>query len=101
MIRAAFRTSDDRLFVHSAGGLAIISSVLIANTNSSRVTFRLHHVQPGETSVPANAILYDVAIAPNSSILLENVITMKHGEELRGLASASGVSMTMYGNLQE
>lgn len=100
MIRAAFRTSDDRLYVHSADGIAIISSILIANTNGARVTFRLHHVRPGETSVLANALFYDAAIAPKSTLLLENVVSMKHGEELRGLASGSGVSLTMYGNIQ-
>lgn len=97
MIRAKFRTSDDRLYLHSGQGIAIVSSILIANTTASRITFRLHHVRPGETSVTANAIFYDTAIAPNSSLLIENVLTIESGEELRGMASAAGVTFTMYG----
>lgn len=97
MIRERLGTVDKSLCRNAAVGFVTVQTIMIANTTSDRRTVRLHHIMQGETSSAANAILYDTAIAPNSTLVISCYMMLKAGEELRGLADAVGVTVTLYG----
>ena len=99
MIREKLKATDTVVFRNTRDMSASIQTIVIANTTSARRTVRLHHLMQGETSSVANALLYDVAVAPNSTLMITAFITMALGEELRGMADATGVSVTLYGML--
>jgi len=98
MIHATMRTTDDVLLATPSGGVTV-TYMAFANTTSSRRTVRVHHVVADEPSATANAILYDAAIAPNSTLVVDMRIAVNRGESLRGKADAAGVTVTMYGTI--
>lgn len=98
MISVTLRTVDDVLVTTPAGGITV-NYMVFANTTSSRRTVRVHHVVAEDASSTANAILYDAAIAPNSTLVTDMRIAVKRGESLRGKADAAGVTLTIYGTL--
>lgn len=97
LARHQFATDDDRIYTVDSGRRAIIHAIYLANTTSSRRTVRLHHCRDGEASGTANALFYDVAIAPNGTLIDSTRIPMREGDQLRGKADASGVTLTVYG----
>lgn len=95
--RHQLSATDDRIYTVPSGRRAIIHAVYIANTTSSRRTIRLHHCRDGETSGTANAVFYDVAIAPNGTLIDSTRFPMREGDQLRGKSDAAGVTLTLYG----
>lgn len=96
--QAKLTTSDDRLYVVPSGKRFVVHAIYLANTTSARRTVRIHHVRQGMTSGTENAMLYDVAIAPNGTLIDSTRFPMEEGESLRGKADAAGVTMTLHGN---
>jgi len=101
MIQTTLKTVDDQLAANYGRGTMSVTMMVFANTTASRRTVRLHHVGPAQDSSTANAILYDAAIAPYGSLAVDLRLGLGPGESLRGLADASGVSLTMYGTMQQ
>lgn len=95
--RLALRTVDDRIFEVTPGRSVVIHAIYVANTTATRRTIRIHHVPQGQTSGTANALFYDVAIAPNGTLIDSTRFQMMPGDQLRGRADAVGVTCTVYG----
>jgi hypothetical protein len=100
LARLKFTTTDERAYSVPSGVRTILHAIYIANTTTTRRLVRLHHVRNGETSSTSNALFYDVAIAPNGTLIDSTRIPMHEGDELRGLADAAGVTLTLYGTEQ-
>lgn len=96
--QAKLTTTDDRLYVVPSGSRFVVHAIYLANTTGSTRRVRLHHVRQGMTSGAENAMLYDVAIAPNGTLIDSTRFPMEEGESLRGKADAGGVTMTLHGN---
>lgn len=95
--RKELRTTDDAVYITPPGSGVLVHAIYFANTTGSRRTIRLHHVSQGQSSGTNNALFYDVAIAPNGTLIDSTRMTLKPGDQLRGKADALGVSVTIYG----
>lgn len=96
MVQATLATFD-RKIVSAAGSSRLSGSIWIANTSSDRRRVRLNHVTRAEAGATSNALLHDVAIAPNSTLVIDVAIMLEMGDELVGRADGSGVTVTVYG----
>ena len=86
------------VFECPSGRSIVIPTIVIANTNSSRVTFRLFHLLPNETAGTSNALLYDVVLEANTSLFLDSRVPVNAGDRIVAYAStASVVAITLYG----
>lgn len=96
-----FTASDNAFATIPSGKYWVVRSIVIANTDASARTFRLHHAPANEAASVYNALFYDVRIAANSTVSLldEGVqLWLLSGETLRGLASAASVvTIHVYG----
>lgn len=92
-------TSDDQVTECPASKQWIVTGLYACNTTGSAVTIRLHHVTDGLPSSTGNALFYGVSVPANSTVELVEAarIPINDGEELRGLASATGITLTGYG----
>ena len=97
-VQASLSTNDERIFAVGSGKRFVVHAIYLANTTSSRRTVRLHHCTEGRASGTENAILYDVAIAPNGTLIDSTRFPMLEGSLLRGKADAAGVTLTLHGN---
>lgn len=100
LVRFTFRTAEDRVAACPPGKRWIISSLFVCNTTAAAITFRLHHCVPPETAAVGNALFYAARIAANTttSLLSNNDrIAMGPTDDLRGLASATGLTIVGYG----
>ena len=76
----------------------VVSSLVVANTSTSRVSFRLFHLLPTETAGTSNALLYDVVIEANSSLFLDSRLNLNAGDKIVAYASTANVAaVTIYG----
>jgi hypothetical protein len=71
-------------------------AIYIANTTSATRRVRLHHCTQGRTSGTDNAILYDVAIAPNGTLIDSTRFPLYEGDVIRGKADAVGLTITVH-----
>ena len=96
-----FTASDNAIASIPSGKYWVVKSIVVANTDATARTFRLHHAPANEASSVQNALHYDVRLAANSTISLldEGVqLWLIEGESLRGLASAASVvTIHVYG----
>lgn len=100
LIRFSYRTSDDRVAQCPQGKRWIVTSLFVCNTTAAAITFRLHHCIPPEASSTGNALFYDARVAPNTTTALlsnNDRLAMGPTDELRGLASATGLTIIGYG----
>lgn len=100
LARHQLLTTDDRIYTVPSGTRAVVHAIYVVNTTSSRRTIRLHHCRDGEASGTANALLYDVTIAANSTLIDSTRMAISEGDQLRGKADAVGVSVHVYGTEQ-
>lgn len=73
-------------------GQTLITGLLLANTDSSARTFRLHLIPSGGSAAVANALYYDVPLAANSTLIIPNeagLFIMQNAEFLQGLADTT------------
>ena len=108
-------TSDTLLYTspNLPGGRTEVSRIVVANTNDSAITFRLHAVPKGGSVGVTNALFYDVSVAANATVILRRVLlkvelgdllhdvrglVLEEGEMLRALQSAaSKICLTITG----
>lgn len=74
-----------------------IHSFHIVNTSTATRTVRVHHCTQGEIGTTVNALLYDVPVLGNSTIIHDARFMMVAGDELRMSASGSGLTMVVHG----
>lgn len=99
LARKSLRTTIDRVIQCKSGESLLVHAIYVANTTASRRTIRLHHLSHGESATTGNALFYDLAIAPNGTLIDSTRLLLNQGDELVGLADASGVTCTIYGIL--
>lgn len=81
-----------------SGGTATVEWMVICNANSAAVNFYLHHVRADETAGIANAIVYGMRLAAQTSLIIENPIYLRPGESIHAKTdSTSNASVSLYG----
>lgn len=98
--RHQLTTNDERIHTVESGRRVTVHAIYIANTTSARRSVRLHHCRDGEASGTSNALFYDVAIAPNGTLIDSTRFRMHEGDQLRGRSDAAGVTVTIYGTAE-
>lgn len=94
-------TVADRVMQVASGRRAAIHMLHIVNSSSSLRRVRVHHAINNEGPTTENALLYDVAASPLSTIIHDGRFMMAEGDELIALADGSGVSIVVHGLLAE
>lgn len=95
--QGAFAVADGALYTTPAGTYAAITGIWITNTDTVERTFRLHQVNAAGSSAATNAIYYDFPIGSKRSFTPPIGIILEPGQMLRGLASATAVTYTIFG----
>lgn len=90
-------TTDEQLYAVPSGSRQVMHAIYVTNTTSATRRVRLHHCTQGRTSATDNAFLYDVAVAPNGTIIDSTRFPMYEGDAIRGKADASGITITFHG----
>jgi glucose-6-phosphate dehydrogenase assembly protein OpcA len=91
-------TTATTLYTVPASTSAVVSTITIANTTSSSVTFRLA-VRPAGASLAAQHYLaYDSAVAANTTTALTLGITLATTDVITIYASTTGVSFNAFGS---
>jgi hypothetical protein len=77
-----------------------ITSILIANTTTSLVDFRLFHDEDGETYDEGSALFYDIPLSGNCTFLYEVPIYMNNPAGGLGARTETSLALTftVYGN---
>jgi hypothetical protein len=99
LARVELNTIESRILMIQTGSVAVIHAIYFANTTSSVRRVRLNLLVSGESSSTANAMFYDVAIAPKGTLIDATRFRMEEGHRLVGLADASGVTVTIHGTM--
>ena len=68
-----------------------VSSVIVCNTSTSQVTFRLFHTTPAESASATTALFYDLILRPNTTTVFEFKAFMNSGDRLIAYASTAAV----------
>lgn len=63
---APANTTNANLYTVPAGTATVVSTLIITNLTAVAATAKVHVRQAGAAAVAANAIVFDVAMAPNS-----------------------------------
>lgn len=94
-------TVADRVFQVPSGQRAAIHLLHIVNSSSSMRRVRVHHAINNEEATAQNALLYDVAASPRSTIIHDGRFMMTEGDELIALADGSDVHIVVHGLIAE
>jgi hypothetical protein len=85
-------TSDTLLYTspNLPGARSEVLQIVVANTDSSDRTVRLHMVAKGASSAVSNALFYDVTVTANTTVVHDSLrLIMEEGYMLRGLQSVA------------
>ena len=91
-------TTNTDLITVGALKSQVISTIIVANTNSTFVTVRIYARIAGAAAATSNAIVYDSIIAGNSSINMTLGITLAATDVVTVYASATNVVFTAFGS---
>lgn len=91
-------TTDTDVYTVPAGASAVISTIVIANRDSSAGTFRLAVRPDGDTIANEHYVAYDVPIAGNDSTTLTLGITLDEDDVLTFQASTADMSVNVFGS---
>lgn len=83
--------------MYVAANAAVVSSLVICNTNSSAVTVRFSHALAGAVDAIAQYLYYDLSIPGNETFVATIGLTMAATDVLRCYASATNVAFNVYG----
>jgi len=92
-------TSSGLLYTASASVPSIIRTVNICNTTGSTLGFYIFCVPSGGTTATSNAMFYGVTIAANSVASWDTAQVLPSGGMIYGYSSASGVTVSISGNV--
>jgi len=80
---------------------ATVRTMWLCNGSTNSATVSVHHVPPKASPTQGNALLYSVAIAARSTVIVDQPISMALGDRLYARASAaSAITLTAYGEEQ-
>jgi len=85
-------TSDTLLYTspNLPGARSEVLQIVVANTDSSARTFRMHLVPKGGSVAVSNALFYDVSVTANTTTIHDSLrLVMEEGYMLRGLQSVA------------
>lgn len=91
-------TSDTTLYTVPSDTTAIISSIVIANRDSSSATYRIAVRPNGATISNEHYIAYDVTVGASDSTVLTLGITMDAADVLTVYASTANLSFSAFGS---
>lgn len=91
--------SATSIYSPADGVSAEIIHIIVANTTTSAVTFRMFHDEDGTTYTQDTALFYDVSIAANHTVQYDVKIYMvdPNGNLAFRTATASALTVTLYG----
>ena len=90
-------TTDTNVYTVPASTETIISTVVIANRDSTAATFRVAIRPAGATIANQHYIAFDVPIGGNDSTTLTLGITMDATDVLTARASTANISVNVFG----
>ena len=94
-------TSDTLLYTspNFPGARTEVARIVVANTDSSARTFRIHAVPKGGSSTTSNALFYDVSQAGNATTVHDvRGLVLEEGEMLRAQqGTADKICLTVTG----
>jgi hypothetical protein len=93
----AIGTNEEAVLQVPSEGQALIHAIYLVNGSTSMRRVRIHHLKPGEATGIGNALLYDGAIAPRSSLIDETRFAMEGGDSLIFKADGSDVGVVIEG----
>ena len=92
-------TTAASLYSPAASTETLVKSIVICNTSSGAVTYRVFHDDDGTTYNTTTALYYDVSLAANTSIVLEFNLVMDDstGNLAIRTSVADDLTFTCYG----
>ena len=78
-------------------GSAVISTLMICNTNALQQTFRVSISAGGGATATKDYIYKDILIAGNDTFAATLGITLSTGDKIRVYASAANIAFSCYG----
>ena len=98
LAQAQLGSSDAAIFTVGGATTYRVFKIVVCNTGTANLTFRLHHVDSGGSSAASNALFYDAPLAGKQTLEFGDGLVFETGQMLRGLASAaSTISVTVVG----
>lgn len=91
-------TTDTTLYTVPAATDAIVSSLVIANRDSSSATFRVAVRPAGAALANQHYIAYDVTVGANDSTVLTLGLTLDATDVITVRASSANLSFSAYGS---
>ena len=91
-------TTDTTLYTVPAATDAIVSSLVIANRDSSSATFRVAVRPAGATLANQHYIAYDVTVGASDSTVLTLGLTLDATDVITVRASTANLSFSAYGS---
>jgi hypothetical protein len=85
------------IYTVGAGKNAIISTIAIANTTGSQLTFRIAVRPAGETLANKHYIAYDSKVAGNDTNFVTIGATLGAGDVVTVYVATQGISFNLYG----
>lgn len=91
-------TSAVSQFSVAAGKSVVCKQFVISNTSASTASVTFHLVTSGGSPASGNAFVYQLSVAPNSSLIYAADIPLSANESIHALASAaSAINLTITG----
>jgi len=91
-------TTDTTLYTVPAATDAVVSSIVIANRDSSTATFRIAVRPGGATLANQHYIAYDVTVGASDSTVLTLGLTLDATDVITVRASTANLSFSAYGS---
>lgn len=91
-------TTNTNLYTVGSGKQAIVSTLSIANRNTSAGSYRLAVRPDGATLSSEHYLAYDVAIAGNDTTLITTALALDAGDILTVYGSSASMSFGAYGS---
>ena len=91
-------TTDTTLYTVPAATDAIVSSIVIANRDSTSATFRIAIRPGGATLANQHYIAYDVTVGASDSTVLTLGLTLDATDVITVRASTANLSFSAYGS---
>ena len=91
-------TTDTTLYTVPAATDAIVSSIVVANRDTSSATFRIAIRPAGATLANQHYIAYDVTVGASDSTVLTLGLTLDATDVITVRASTANLSFSAYGS---
>jgi len=90
-------TTDADLYTNPAGGQAIVSTIAVANTESTDDTFRIYIRQDGATAGTGNALAYDTPAKANTTTTLTLGVTIDAADVITVYSGSGNLTFQAFG----